>query len=312
MARWIKVYDGLLEWGWHTRPEMVSLFVHLLLKANIKDGHFEGVEVKRGQLITSLNSLVKLTGITKQTIRTCLKNLEETGEISQKSTQRYTLITICKYDTYQAKKETTQHSPNTVLTQSQHSPNTVLTPSIEYKNIDNKDIKKEDYSCWARLSPAEQKQEQQEFFEIFFFKNFQNPFEEVGRFVASNSSNLWKNKAGKSYDTREQRRALAELWKQKPAQDPRIKINGFLTAWKKCYERCKEESPKTAPLFLHKKVTCCTSNTYGHTDELQVYCPRPVFDWLFMDEEHKQMILQPLETLKTAYQKTKICFYPVK
>lgn len=312
MARWIKVYDGLLEWGWHTRPEMVSLFIHLLLKANVKEGHFEGVTIRRGELVTSRKELSALTGISEQSVRTCINHLKKTGEIAIKSTKRFSIITICKYDSYQAKKESTNQPTNQQSTNNQPTPNQQLTTNIEFKNIDNKDRKKEDSSCWARLSPAEQKQEQQEFFEIFFFKNFQNPFEEVGRFVASNSSNLWKNKSGKSYDTREQRRALAELWKQKPAQDPRIKINGFLTAWKKCYDRCKEEDPKIAPLFLHKKVTCCTSNTYGHTDELQVHCPRPVFDWLYQDEDHKQMIIRPLEMLLTAYQKTKISFYPVK
>ena len=82
---------------------------------------------------------------------------------------------------------------------------------IDVKNDGTMNSKIDSYQVLPVLTA-----EQQEFFEIFFFKNFQNPFEEVGRFVASNSSNLWKNKAGKSYDTREQRRALAELWKQKP------------------------------------------------------------------------------------------------
>lgn len=315
MARWIKIYDGLLDWGWHTRPEMVSLFVHLLLKANVKDGHFEGVEVKRGQLVTSLNSLVKLTGISKQSIRTCLKHFEETGEISQKSTQRYTLITICKYEAYQAKKETAQHSPNTVLTQSQHSPNTVLTPSIEYKNKDSKkeDINKPSSSLssspWAELSPAEQKEEKFLFFEIFFFKNYNQLNEEVDRFIAANNSTLWTRGNGKPYATREQRVALAELWKQKPAQDPRIKVNGFLTAWKRCYERCKAENPEIARFFLNSRTTCETSRVVGHDHELMVRARKEAIDWLFKDDDHHEMIMEPLRMLAKAFGKEAVKFY---
>ena len=313
MARWIKIYDGLLEWGWHTRPEMVSLFVHLLLKANVKDGHFEGIDVKRGQLVTSLNSLVKLTGISKQSIRTCLKHLEETGEIVQKSTQRYTLISICKYEVYQAKKETTQHSPNTVPTQSQHTANTVLTPSIEYKNTDNKkEDKKKDSSSWAELSPAEQQEEQFLFFEIFFFKNYNQVRAEVDRFIASNNSTLWRNKSGKSFATRDQRLALANLWKQKPEQEPRIKVNGFLSAWKKAYERCKAEQPELAKAFLDARTTCKTSNVYGHEDELQVYCKKSVFDWLWQDDEHKAVLMEPMQVLLQAYRKKDVRFYSIK
>ena len=318
MARWIKIYDGLLEWGWHTRPEMVSLFVHLLLKANAKDGHFEGIEVRRGQLVTSLNSLVKLTGISKQSIRTCLKHLEETGEIVQKSTQRYTLITICKYEDYQSKKEPAQHTANTLPTQSQHTPNTVLTPSIEYKIEDNKreDRNKPSSSSssspFAELTPDQQQQEKFLFFEIFFFKNYGQLKAEVERFVASNDANLWRNKSGKPFTTRAQRVALAELWKQQPAQDPRINVNGFLSVWKKAYERCKTERPDLARAFLDARTDCKTSNVYGHQDELQVYCKKSVFDWLWQDDEHKAVLMEPMQVLLQAYRKKEVRFYPIK
>lgn len=138
MARWIKVYDGLLDWGWHTRPEMVSLFIHLLIRANVKDGYFLGIKVGRGEFVTSRAELSKLTGISEQTIRTCLKHLQETGEIIIKSTKQYTIITICKYEEYQQNPNDSQPTTNQQLTNDQPTTNQRLTTSIEYKNKDNR------------------------------------------------------------------------------------------------------------------------------------------------------------------------------
>ncbi|MBQ6286247.1 MAG: hypothetical protein IJK73_01150 [Bacteroidales bacterium] len=150
------------------------------------------------------------------------------------------------------------------------------------------------------------------FFEIFFFKNYNQLNAEVERFIASNDSNLWRNQSGKAYVTRAQRVALAKLWKQRPAQEPRIKVNGFLSAWKRCYERCKAENPAVAPGFLDVRTDCRTSSAAGHTDELQVFCLRSVFDWLWQDEEHKALIMESMQLLMSAYGKKKVEFYPIK
>lgn len=135
MARWIKIYDGLLEWEWHKRPEMVSLFVHLLLMANTKDGRFEGHEVKRGQLVTSVVALSEEIGCSVRTIRTCLSHLEQTGEITKKSTNKFTIITICKYESYQSDRQASDKQPTNNRQTTDKQPTTIL----EYKNKDNID-----------------------------------------------------------------------------------------------------------------------------------------------------------------------------
>ena len=140
---WIKIYPyRLLEWEWYDDANMFRLFMHLLLKANYKDKQWHGITIKRGQLVTSLGNLSAETGLTLQTVRTCLARLTSTGEINKQVTHRYTLLTVCKYGKYQQSQPTEQHADNTQVTSNQQTTNTQLTTTEEYKNKRNKEIKK--------------------------------------------------------------------------------------------------------------------------------------------------------------------------
>lgn len=136
---WIKIYRGMLDWEWFSISEMVHLFIYLLLKANIEDKNWRGIEVKRGQLITSVATINNETHLSEQTIRTCLKRLISTNEITSKTTNKYTLITICNYESYQEKKEEinkqTNEQSNNQVTNEQQTSNKQLTTTKEYKNI---------------------------------------------------------------------------------------------------------------------------------------------------------------------------------
>lgn len=103
--RWIKTYEKLLKWEWYGDPIMVATWIHLLLKANWCDKKWRGVNVKRGQLITSRTRLAEEIGLTERQLRTCLERMQETGEIACETTNRYTIITICNYDIYQDKAD---------------------------------------------------------------------------------------------------------------------------------------------------------------------------------------------------------------
>ncbi len=98
---WIKLYRKLIDWEWYKDPKMVHLLIHLLLMANHEPHKWEGITVQRGQVVTGLSSLQKATGIPIQGLRTCLSRLENTGELTSKSTNRFRIITICNYSTYQ-------------------------------------------------------------------------------------------------------------------------------------------------------------------------------------------------------------------
>ena len=101
MDGWIKTYNSLLEWRWASDPLSVALWVHLLLKCNHPDKIWMNMTIKRGQYITSVSKLSADTGLTSKQTRVRLERLVETGEIVTQRTNKYTIITICKYDIYQ-------------------------------------------------------------------------------------------------------------------------------------------------------------------------------------------------------------------
>ena len=98
---WIKLHRKFLNWEWSDTPEMVAFFVHLLLGANHDARKWHGMVVDRGQVVTSLDRLAKLTGLSVRQVRTCLSRMEQTGEIAKETTSHYTLITISNYERYQ-------------------------------------------------------------------------------------------------------------------------------------------------------------------------------------------------------------------
>ncbi len=131
MTGWIKLHRQFINWEWFNKSEAVHLFLYLLLKANHKDGNWQGIEIKKGQFITSYGKISSDTNISLQTIRTLLKKFELTNEINTQPTNKYTIITICKYDTYQDEETQT----NTQLTNNQQTTNKQLTTN---KNDNNK------------------------------------------------------------------------------------------------------------------------------------------------------------------------------
>ena len=99
---YIKIDRNILHWRWFQTPKVLSVFIWLLIKANIRDGSFEKDIVHRGSLITSNAHIAEGCGLTISNVRTALANLEETGEIKREVRNHYQLITISNYELYQS------------------------------------------------------------------------------------------------------------------------------------------------------------------------------------------------------------------
>jgi len=98
---WIKIHRRLKTWEWYKDSNMVHLFIHLLISANFKPSSWRGQVIERGQVVTGRKQLSSQTGISEQKIRTCLNRLKSTNELTIKTTNRFSVITLINYDKYQ-------------------------------------------------------------------------------------------------------------------------------------------------------------------------------------------------------------------
>ena len=88
----------IMDNEWYTEPLTMHLYRHCRLRANYADAKWQGIEIKRGQFITSLATLSKETGLTVSQVKTALKKLKRTGYVTSKSTNKYRIITVLSYD----------------------------------------------------------------------------------------------------------------------------------------------------------------------------------------------------------------------
>jgi len=128
---------SLLEWEWYQNPVVSRLYVHLILKVNYKDKKWQGIIIKRGQLVTSNEKLSLDLNLTIQQIRTALDKLANGKYIIKKATNKYTLITVSRFDYYQSVKYNNNNQDVTQLTFNQQSINKQTTTTKQSNNYNN-------------------------------------------------------------------------------------------------------------------------------------------------------------------------------
>lgn len=144
---YIKLFRKMINWEWYTDVNTKVLFLHCLLRANWKDGNWKGIAYKRGQFITSLNTLATETGLSFSQVRTALRNLIKTGEVASTSQGKNRIITVHLYDSYQSLDKI-------IATSSQDDSKIIARSSQQYKNIKNSKEYKEEREEEPELPPV--------------------------------------------------------------------------------------------------------------------------------------------------------------
>lgn len=99
---YIRLFRAIEDWEWYDNPFVTKIFIHCLVKANEKQKQWRDLTIKRGQFVTSYEKLAAANGMTIQQTRTALKSLQSTNDIEYQSTNQYTVITVKKYNLWQA------------------------------------------------------------------------------------------------------------------------------------------------------------------------------------------------------------------
>jgi len=148
---WIPLYRKILSWEWYHDSSMVHLMIHLIAKANHAETRYKGQVIQRGQHMTGFRKLAAETGMSVQKIRTCIKRLKSTREITHQSTHHGSIITLCNYPSYNPLKGESNTPINTQINiQSTHDQHDNNNYKKEKKNVPSTTLQehKVDFQSW--------------------------------------------------------------------------------------------------------------------------------------------------------------------
>ncbi|MCK5175570.1 MAG: hypothetical protein KAR47_19400 [Planctomycetes bacterium] len=142
---WIKLHRCLLDHPlWlNSTPEQRNVLTTLLLMANHAERHWEfngrPYTCKPGQMVTSIPSIRERCGshVSIQNVRSALKRFKKLGFLTDKSTGRSRLISICNWEFYQNNEIPSNSTANSKLTDTSQIANSEPTPNKNVKNEKN-------------------------------------------------------------------------------------------------------------------------------------------------------------------------------
>lgn len=99
------LHRKIMDTPFYRDAEASHLWVHLLLRANYEPTmvatDYGDVFCDRGEFITGRNSLALETGLTADRVKALLRKFTNLDMITTKSTNRFTVLKVVKYDEYQ-------------------------------------------------------------------------------------------------------------------------------------------------------------------------------------------------------------------
>lgn len=95
---WYKQQRNLSQRPWFKNASMVQLYHYLKERAYVTDGPYEGKIIRRGSCPVTRSELMEVTGMSYSTLDRVLSKLVSYGEIIVRGNNRFSIVTICDYD----------------------------------------------------------------------------------------------------------------------------------------------------------------------------------------------------------------------
>ena len=134
---YVKIYRKMIDTSFYKKPNMTHFALHCLFRANHKPTKIifnkQEMTLQQGEFISGRKTLAKETGLSEQEVRTCVDTLSNIGFLTIKSTNRFTIFHVEKYDFYQyGNGKSTSKSTNKQPTSNQQA-----TTDNNDKNVKN-------------------------------------------------------------------------------------------------------------------------------------------------------------------------------
>lgn len=179
----VKLHRKMIEWGWYSDCVVKDVFLHILMVAAFKPGQYRGYDIQPGQAVIGRKKMAEELGFSEQQVRTALKKLESTGEISLFSTNRFTIVTVVNWALYQCCDD----DDNQQITNNQPTDNQQITNNQPHlKNVKNvKNVKKYIMPAMGEFENVNLTEEELEKLKEQFPHDWQERIERLSRYMAS-------------------------------------------------------------------------------------------------------------------------------
>lgn len=195
---WIKLWRSFLKWEWFDDPNTLKVFLYVLLKVNHSTKKWMGIEIKRGEFLTGRQQMAKDLKISEQSVRTSLKRLKSTSEITIKSTNKYSIIQVLNFEKYNDANQQSNQLANQQLTSNQPATNQQLTTTKNDKN------EKNEKNIGVRFAPPTQKEVRDYFSEKEYSLKLADQFyffyDSKNWMVGKNKMQKWRSAAARWFN----------------------------------------------------------------------------------------------------------------
>ena len=231
----VKDYRSKLDWEWFTDPKTAHLWEYICLRVNYEPSRFRGIEIRRGEMLESIKTISKNTGLSEKNVRTALEHLKSTGEVACKPTRYGLLINAIKYAHFQSQERETGTQTGTqpeyeVAGKWQGSGNEVATykESKEYKEI------KKERSVYGSFAPPTREELQDYIRETGssvdpdrFFDYYENNGWKTGKTPMQDwraTVRSWEKRDKEKAQRGRRDEVMPDYWNADPIRDPNPKL----------------------------------------------------------------------------------------
>jgi hypothetical protein len=138
-ANWIKLHAQSIQSDVFQDADLWKLWCYILLRTsrNGNRWHIGGtiIEIGRGQCAIGRKQAATDCGFSEQHTRTLLSRLEKLGNLTIKSTNKATVVTVCNWDTYQSSQPANQPANQPAINQQSTSNQPAINHNLESKRV---------------------------------------------------------------------------------------------------------------------------------------------------------------------------------
>lgn len=162
----ITIDRGIQDWQFYGSMSIRGFWLYLIMKANWKDRWIgKGIKVKRGSFVSTFARMAEENEASEKTIRKYLKLLEDAGQITVETSNKYTHVTVVNYDEYQTGSELcegkcTDQNPLQSTDQSTDQRSYQRSYRRKKEKKENKETKEDNAREAARSSSSEMTEEE--------------------------------------------------------------------------------------------------------------------------------------------------------